>query len=154
MSAFFIQGKNNEKFQETSRLHLFDQMNPCENSLGFFNPKESHPVPVIQMVFVLASTIPCMTVIKSPERVQPLRRDISKPAFKSDKYTAFNIWCAKALRETFRSIKDDAIFEKLLLHSHVSPDVYENKKSESIHNVTRNMNPATDVHHAHWEWFT
>jgi len=66
----------------------------------------------------------------------------------------FDIWCAKASRETFRSIKDDAIFEKLLLRSRVFPDVYENKKSESIQNATRNMNPATDVHHAHWERFT
>jgi len=154
VSAFFIQGKNNETFQETPRLHLFDRMNPCENSLGFFDPKESHPVPVIRMVFALASKTPCVTVIKSPERVQPPRRDASKPAFKSDKYTAFDIWCAKASRETFRSIKDDAIFEKLLLRSRVFPDIYENKKSESIQNATRNMNPATDVHHAHWERFT
>jgi hypothetical protein len=29
-------------------------MNPCENSLGFFNPKESHPVPVIWLVFALS----------------------------------------------------------------------------------------------------
>jgi len=128
-------------------------MNPCENSLGFFNPKESHPVPVIRMVS-LASKTPCVTVIKSPKRIQPLRRDAPKPAFKSDKYTAFVIWCAKASREMFRSIKDDAIFEKLLLHSHIFPDVYENKKLESIQNMTRNMNPATDVHHAHWEGFT
>jgi hypothetical protein len=154
VSAFFIQGKNNEKFQETPRLHLFDRMNPCENSLGFFDPKESHPVPVIRMVFALASKTPCVTVVKSPERVQPPRRDASKPAFKSDNYTAFDIWCAKASRETFRSIKDDAIFEKLLLRSRIFPDVYENKKSESIQNATRNMNPATDVHHAHWERFT
>ena len=77
-----------------------------------------------------------------------------RPNFKSDKYTAFDIWCAKASRETFRSIKNDAIFEKLLLRSRVFPDVYENKKSESIQNATRNMNPATDVHHAHWERFT
>jgi hypothetical protein len=75
VSAFFIQGKNDEKFQETPRLHLFDRMNPCENSLGFFNPKETHPVPVIRMVFALASKTPCVTVIKSPERIQPPRRD-------------------------------------------------------------------------------
>jgi hypothetical protein len=154
VSAFFIQGKNDKKFQETPRLRLFDRMNPCENSLGFFDPKESYPVPLIRMVFVLASKTPCVTVIKSHERVHPPRRDAPKPAFKSDKYTAFDIWCAKASREMFRSIKDDAIFEKLLLCSCVFPDVYENKKSESIQNVTRNMNPATDVHHAHWERFT
>jgi hypothetical protein len=104
------------------------------------------------MVFVLASKTPCVTVIKSPEKVQPPRRDA--PAFKADKYAAFDIWCAKASCETFRSIKDDAIFEKLLLRSRVFPDVYENKKSESIQNATRNMNPATDMHHAHWELFT
>jgi len=107
-------------------------MNPCENSLEFFNLKKSHPVPVIRMVFALASKTPCVTVIKSPERIQPPRIDAPKPPFKSDKYTAFDIWCSKASRETFWSIKDDATLEKLLLCSRVFPGVYENKKSESI----------------------
>jgi hypothetical protein len=128
-------------------------MNPCENFLGFFSPKELHPVPVIRMVFALASKMSCVTVITPPERVQPPRRG-PNPDFKLDKYTAFDIWCAKALHNTFRSIKDDAIFEKLLLRSRVFPDVYQNKNSESIQNATRNMNPATDKHSAHWELFT
>jgi hypothetical protein len=153
VSAFLIQCKNDENYQSKPQLNLFDMMNPCENHLGFFDRNESHPVPVIRMVFALASKTPCVTVIKPPERIQPPRKDVSKAAFKADKYTAFDIWCGKASRETFRPIKDDGVYEKLL-RSRVFPDVYESKKSETIQNATRNMNPATDVHHAHWERFT
>jgi hypothetical protein len=106
------------------------------------------------MVFALASKTPCMMVIKPPERIQPPRKDTSKAAFKADKYTTFDIWCGKVSHETFRLIKDDGVYEKLLLCSHVFPNVYESKKSETIQNATRNMNPATNMHHAHWEWFT
>ena len=154
VSAFLIQGKNDETYQAKPHLDLFDRMSPYQNSVGFFDVDESHPLPVIRMVFALASKTPCVTVIKPAERIQPERRGAHKPAFKGDKYTAFDIWCGKASRETYRPIKDDGIFEKLLLRSRVFPDVYESKKSESIQNATRNMNPATDVHHAHWEWFT
>ena len=155
VSAFLIQSKNDGTYQAMPHLDLFDRMNPCHDSVGLFDVDESDTLPVIRMVFALASKTPCVTVIKPAERQQPQRKNGKRPAFKGDKYTAFDIWCGKASRETFRPIKDnEVVFKKLLLRSRVFPDVYESKRSESIQIATRNMNPATEGHHAHWKQFT
>jgi hypothetical protein len=151
VSTLFVQGKNDETFQNVPHEYLFDMMNPYR--VGFFDTNESNPVPVIRTVFALASTTPCVLALKHPQRTQPPRDGAFQANFQADKYTAFDIWCAKACHETFRPIKDDNVFQKLLLRSCVFPDVYETKKSEAIENATRSMNPATDVHQAHWERF-
>jgi hypothetical protein len=154
VSAFFLQSKNDGSLKTNPHLDLFDRMNPCSSCLGFFDSDDPNPVPIIRMVFALASPTPCVTVIKPPERVQPSRKGAFKAGFQADKYTAFDIWCGKASSETFRPIKNDDVYAKLLLRSRVFPDIYESKRSEAIQNATRNMNPATDVHYAHWEQFT
>jgi hypothetical protein len=151
VSAFFFQSKNDKTFQAKPDEYLFDMMNPYQ--IQFFDENETFPVPVIRMVFALASTTPCVTALKPPERTQPPREGAFKAKFQADKYTAFDIWCGKASQETFRPVKDDNVFDKLLIRSRVFPDVYETKKSEAIQNATRSMNPATDVHRAHWERF-
>ena len=151
VSALFVQSKNDETFQCKPHHDLFDMMNPYH--CGFFDVNESSLVPIIRMVFALASSTSCVTAIKHAERIQPPREGAFKAKFQADKYTAFDIWCGKASQETFRPIKDDGVFQKLLLRSRVFPDVYEHKKSEALQNATRSMNPATDVHRAHWERF-
>ena len=151
VSAIFMQIKNDETYQAKPHDHLFDMMNPYRNH--FFEEKEANPVPVIRMVFPLASKIPCITVLNHAAKTQPPREGAFKAGFQADKYTAFDFWCGKASSETFRPIKDETVYEKLLLRSRIFPDVY-NKRSEAIQNATRNMNPATDIHPAHWEQFS
>jgi hypothetical protein len=146
VSAFIIQAKNDETYQAAPDRYLFDMMNPYH--ISFFDKNESHPVPIIRMVFALSSKTPCVTVIK------PHRDAAPKANFQVDEYTAFDIWCGKASRETFTPVKDDSVFDKLLLRSRVFPDIYESKVSMSIQNATRNTNPATDNYHSHWDQFT
>jgi hypothetical protein len=85
--------------------------------------------------------------------VQPPRKDAFKADFQAHSYTAFDVWCGKASPKTFGQITDEDVFDKLLLHCRAYPEVYESKKSASVQNATRNMNPATGVHQAHWEPF-
>jgi hypothetical protein len=151
VSALFFQSKNDETFQGKPAEYLFDMMNPCQT--GFFNVREKSPVPVIRMVFALASRTACVIAVKHGEKMQAPRADGFKAKFQADKYTAFDIWCGKASQETFRPIEDDNVYQKLLLRSRVFPDVYERKKSKAIEIATRSMNPGTDVHAAHWEHF-
>jgi len=151
VSAFLIQVKNDETFKESPQEYLFDMMNPYR--IEFFDKNESHPVPLIRMLFALASENSSIAVLGCPERTQPVREGAAKARFQADRYTSFDIWCAKASKETFRPIENDAVFDKLLLRSRLFPNVYEAKKSEGLQNATRSMNPATDIHPAHWDRF-
>ena len=54
-----------------------------------------------------------------------------KATFQSDKYTAFDIWCAGAFQKTFHPIKDDHTFWELLLRSCSFSDVFD-KMSEGL----------------------
>jgi hypothetical protein len=149
VSAIFIQCKNNGTFQAIPREYLLDMMNPYH--IRFFDEtKEIDLVPVIRMVFALASTTPDVVVLSRPERSQPLRDAASKAKFQADKYTAFDIWCAGASDKTFLPIKDDFTFGQLLRRSRLFPDVFDNKMSEGLENATRSMNPASGSHTAHY----
>jgi hypothetical protein len=148
VSALFIQCKNDGSFQITPRAYLFDMMNPYD--IQFFDEKEPNPVPVIRMVFALASPEAKMVVLKCPERTQPPRDNAYKAKFQGDKFTSFDIWCAKASKKTFRPVKEDDIYQKLLLRFRIFPDVYDEKRTEGLQNVTRSMNPGTALHPAHY----
>ena len=150
VSALFIQCKNDATFLANPREYLFDMMNPYH--IQFFDKDEIDPVPVIRMVFALASPIADVVVLGCPERMQLPRDGAFKAKFQEDQYMAFDIWCAKASHETFLPIKDDPVFTELLLRSSVFPNVYECKKSNGLQNATRSMNPGTDVHPAHWHF--
>ncbi|KAF8461304.1 hypothetical protein DFH94DRAFT_687075 [Russula ochroleuca] len=112
---------------------------------------EATPIPVICMVFALASSTPCMTALKCfislkhAKRTWPQREGSFKANFQADKYTSFDIWCGKVSHETFRQVKDNMVFQTLLLQTHIFPNIYQTKGSEEIQNVTRSMNPATDI---------
>jgi len=105
-------------------------MNPYH--LQFFNEDETDPVPVIRMVFALASPDGDVVVLKCPEKTQPLRGAAFKADFQADKYTSFDIWCAKASHETFLPVKEDDIFHKLLLRFRIFPNVYNEKRTEGL----------------------
>ena len=148
VSAIFIQCKNDATFQSTPCGYLYDMMNPYH--LQFFNEDETDPVPVIRMVFALASPDGDVVVLKCPEKTQPLRGAAFKADFQADKYTSFDVWCAKASHETFLPVKEDDIFHKLLLRFRIFPNVYDEKRTEGLGNATRSMNPGTAVHPAHF----
>lgn len=103
--ALFIQCKNDASYQATPQKHLFDMMDPYH--IQFFNADEKNPVPVIHMVFALASSTPSVVALQNAERIQPSRQSAFKANFQANKYTTFDIWCGKASQETFRPIKDD-----------------------------------------------
>jgi len=151
VSAFFLQIKNNQDFQANPCEWVFDLMNPYH--IQFFDKSEARPVPIIRMVFALASTTPAVVVLQHPERTQPPRDAAYQATFLADKYTSFDIWCAMASHKTFLPIKNDFIFNEILLRSRVFPDIYNLKESEGLQNVTRSMHPGTDVHPAHWRFF-
>ena len=149
VSAFFIQSKNDASFQAIPRGYLFDMMNPYH--VQFFDDNEE-PVPVIRMVFALASSTANVAMLECPERMQPLREGAFKARFQEEKYTSFDIWCAKASHKTFLPLKDaeDDIFQKLLLRFRLFPDVYDEKRTEGLRNAARSMNPGTATHPAHY----
>ena len=151
VTAFILQIKNNQGFQANPCEWVFDLMNPY--NIGFLDESETNPVPIIRMVFSLASTTPAVVVLQRPERTQPAREGAFRAKFQADGYTSFDIWCARASHETFLPIKDDIVFNDILLRSRVFPDVYERKESDGLQNATRSMNPGTDVHPAHWLFF-
>ena len=151
VSAFFIQSKNDKAYQTTPQNYLFDMMDPYK--IQFFDKDDKETTPVIRMVFALGSSTSCVAALKPAERTQPSREHGFKALFQANRYTAFDIWCAKASQETFRPIKEDIIFNKLLLRSGIFPEVYDTKNLEAIQIATRTMNPATSVNSAHWKQF-
>ena len=107
----------------------------------------------VLLMWPLGSSTSCVAALKPAERTQPSREHGFKALFQANRYTAFDIWCAKASQETFRPIKEDIIFNKLLLRSGIFPEVYDTKNLEANQIATRMMNPATSVNSAHWKQF-
>ena len=102
VTAILIQVKNDTHFGETAHRSLFDGMDPFD--IGLFDEKGGEPLPIIRMVFALASKKP---VVKPHG---PQRR-----SHKYRIFTSYDIWCAGIFRKTFPFIKDDApAYRKLL----------------------------------------
>jgi hypothetical protein len=152
ITAIIIQVKNDKSYQVKVDRLLFDTMDPYQTK--FFDENKKDPLPMIQMVFALASTEPCITVVlELGERVQLTREKAPKSKFHANRYTSFDIWCAMASRVTFQPICSNEVFAKLLLQSQVFPNVYLDKKTDKIQNITRSMNPGRDIPGAHWTQF-
>ncbi|KAM6501250.1 hypothetical protein JOM56_004264, partial [Amanita muscaria] len=142
VSGIFIQVKNDGTFSSTPNLFLFDAMNPY--FLGFFDMDEQKPVPIIRMVFALASSESCVKAGK--ERARPC------PA-----YTTYDFWCAGTTAETFSVVRpgDEQVYSDLLKLCRLFPSVYEvDTKIDSAKSARRNMNPGTAVHPDHWSRFS
>lgn len=147
-SAFLIQVKNDKTYGTSIHSSLFKCMDPFATNVF---SKDQVPLPLIRMVFALASDEPATHAVAAPTRTNPLR---TTTAAKGDKYTAYDIWCAKASKDTFTVIENDDIYAKLLLNSRNLPSVYTSKeKVEWAQLATRNMNPITAAHDAHWSCF-
>ncbi|KAI0285279.1 hypothetical protein BGY98DRAFT_1092902 [Russula aff. rugulosa BPL654] len=110
VSAIVIQVKNAKDFGFTVNNKLFDAMDPC--GLGFLSDA---PLPVIRMVFALASA---KSGINFPaEREREIRHD---------DFTAYDIWCAGLSTESFQQIGHDLeSYQKLLGRSQQSHDAFD-----------------------------
>ena len=147
VSAFLIQSKNDRSFQAEPDTSLFDSIRP--HNIGFFDRGETTTVPIIRMVFALASSTSSVTTINPPQRKQPPRTSTQNV----ESFTAFDIWCAKASHDTFESIKDDDVFQKLLLQSYRHAEIYTTKRP-ALEAMTRSMNPASESNAVHWRQFS
>ncbi|KAM6501265.1 hypothetical protein JOM56_004279 [Amanita muscaria] len=160
VSGIFIQVKNDEKFSSTPDLSLFDAMNPY--LLGFFDMDEQEPVPIIRIVFALASSEAWVEAIEdAPLRKNPPRIAKSKgkeqacPAIPA--YTAYDFWCAGTSADTFSVVKpsEEKVYSDLLKICRLFPSVYEaHTEIDSVKSARRNMNPSTAAHPDHWSWFS
>jgi len=90
VTAILIQVKNDTSFGEEIHGHLFDAMNPF--TINLFD-KQSQPLPIIRMVFALASQTPAVKYC-SPDRPD-------SPTYKPGGFTSYDIWCAGTSGETF-----------------------------------------------------
>ncbi|KAH9983775.1 hypothetical protein BJV77DRAFT_1041194 [Russula vinacea] len=147
VSAFLIQSKNDKAYKAEPDTSLFDPIRP--HDIGFFDEEETNVVPIIRMVFALASSTSSVTTINPPARKQPSRTSTKN----AKNFTAFDIWCAKASHDTFESIKDDDVFQKLLLWSYRHAEIYTTKRP-ALEAMTRSMNPASESNAVHWRQFS
>ena len=106
VTAILIQVKNDTSFGEEIHGHLFDAMNPF--TINLFD-KQSQPLPIIRMVFALASQTPAVKYC-SPDRPD-------SPTYKPGGFsgTSYDIWCAGTSGETFPIMgADEDVYRGLL----------------------------------------
>jgi hypothetical protein len=104
VTAILIQVKNDTHFGENTDGHLFDAMDPF--SINLFD-KGSQPLPIIRMVFALASQKSAVNH-DTPDRCSPR-------IYKSGGFTSYDIWCAGSSGKTFPIMGDDEVAYRELL---------------------------------------
>ena len=92
MTAILIQVKNATRYQGKISGNLFNYMDPFD--VGLFSSGDK-PLPVIRLVFALASDKHSITLAPHPSRHH------------GDVFTAYDIWCAGTSPETFGCIGND-----------------------------------------------
>ena len=111
VSAIVIQVKNAKDFGFNVNNKLFDAMDSC--GLGFLSDA---PLPVIRMVFALAS--PKSGINFPAEREREIRH--------TDDFTAYDIWCAGLSTKSFQQIGHDLeSYQKLLGRSQQPHDAFD-----------------------------
>lgn len=115
VTAILIQVKTDKSFANVDKT-LFDGMNPFR--VGLFDAVNANPLPVIRLVFALASHTAAVVFPEVPDRKNH-----------PDKFTAYDIWCAGLSPDTFRDIDDDLeCYNSLLLRSLQPHDAYDLKE--------------------------
>ncbi|KAG6876815.1 hypothetical protein C0992_011653 [Termitomyces sp. T32_za158] len=156
VSAILCQVKSSPRFITPAIRYFFDdKMDPFE--FGIFNPPDKQdPVPLIRMVLALRSPVSGVTLV-SPERCNPPGRNTQRspavgPERKPYKYTAYDIWCARACSSTFKVIKprENTIYESLLLAENTIPDVYSSNRGDeatkaTVTSLRKSANPAVNA---------
>lgn len=146
VTAVLVWVKNDLKYKDTIHCSLFTSMNPVK--LGVF-PNEVATLPVVCMVFMLASKQPSVTVLICGLRRRP------------DEYTAFNIWCVGCCNQSFNIIpvNKNSAYQSML--NCTQQFTYQATASSSnldfetdITTIQRRMHPgvlSSDA--AHWDQF-
>jgi hypothetical protein len=154
ITVMIIQVKNDKTFTAAPKRAIFANMNPYY--LHIFD-KEDQPLPIVRMVFALASPTADVVVVNhlSPRRGPPRRAKKSKAA---PCFTAYDIWCAGTSSETFQVVKptEHDVYSSLLKLSRTFPQAYEAAQYENttFEALRRRMHPSTSLHPDHWSFIT
>jgi hypothetical protein len=146
VTAILVQVKNDKTFKREPKKTLFDAMDPFEVEL--FSKGDS-PLPVIRMVFALASDEPGVSFAPVPER-----------RHHGGRFTAYDIWCAGLSRDTFNGIDPDVdSYKKLLTRSLQPHDAYNLSEMKDQYqddltinargSLRRRMEPLADLEDEH-----
>ncbi|KAJ6558418.1 hypothetical protein DFH09DRAFT_529768 [Mycena vulgaris] len=163
ITAILVQVKNSKSFGGRLFGPLFDAMDPVK-VVGLFSKQTE--LPVIRMVFALASKSPNVSFRKSPVRRSPRTVQVSPGSSPprstrrpGSRFSAYDIWCAGATHQTFEVIasEETSVYAALLLRSLNLPLVYDlagsQRGSTAIQKdraaARRRMNPGTGVHPDH-----
>lgn len=113
VTAMLIQIKNDPKYTDSVDGLLFETMDPFD--VGLFSKKGNPRLPIIRMVFALASSVPSV-VYPQPQS-----------AAGNDKFTCYDIWCAGVTDTTFKVIDRTEIdtYKALVLQSQVVSEPHE-----------------------------
>lgn len=134
ISVILLQIKNSRAYTTSIKPLLFTAMDPFE--CGVFDEDEE-PLPIVRMVFSLASKEPTVTP-----------RTGSSPA----RYTAYDIWCAGATEETFGVIQGtEKIYTESLLEM-----VRDGRDAARLHDkaaraTVREMQVLASTEEDHWK---
>ena len=146
VTAILIQVKNDKAFQHQIDGTLFDGMDPF--CIGLFSDGD-FPLPVIRMVFALASNQPGVFFPVVPEHRNH-----------DGRFTAYDIWCAGLSPKTFKVIGGDLTSYQALLQRSLQPhDVYDLKETKGQYldeatrsargSLRRRMEPLADIKAEH-----
>ncbi len=144
VTAIFIQIQNDKTYAEQPARWLFDAMDPFR--VGLFS-KGVDPLPVIRMVFSLASEEPAVDYLQTDAPGQKTR------------YTAYDIWCAGISHRTFRVIRqdEDSVYQDILHHSNTfnpyTPMRYPSKFEAERGDMRRAMRPGVSSLKPHQRHF-
>ncbi|KAA1471223.1 hypothetical protein DENSPDRAFT_99917 [Dentipellis sp. KUC8613] len=124
ISAILIQVKNDPSFTDTVRSSLFDGMSPFD--VGLFSEDVAEPLPVIRMVFALASKKSAIHFHDTPLRTSSRLEEIGNGG-NTRAFTAYDIWFAGANHETFKVItpEQESTYQCLLTRSQNLFNPYE-----------------------------
>ncbi|KAH8103408.1 hypothetical protein BXZ70DRAFT_727695 [Cristinia sonorae] len=140
VTCILIQVKNDPSFSAVRKC-LFDAMHPVD--IGVF-ARTSPPLPVIRMVFALASNKTAVIPVEPPSR----RSD--RAGNPGEKLALYDIWCAGCGPETFGVIdpREASVFTDLVHYSR-SSHIYDLLAER----VVANMCPGGAAADSYWENF-
>ena len=133
IGAIVFQVKNDKKYQKTPKPKLFEAMDPY--SLGIL--KQGDKIPIIRIVFALASKTPCLIPVKCKED-----------------FESYDFWVGGISPTVFLPVgdSDESIWTALLQASYGWEDLYKiDSDSNLMRGLRRSMNPGTAENKHHWE---
>ncbi|KAI0747036.1 hypothetical protein C8Q80DRAFT_1178933 [Daedaleopsis nitida] len=143
VSAILVQVKNSRQFTTTIKRSLFTAMNPY--TCGLFDAEVTEPNPVLRTVLALASE-------RSVVETLPAATCHSSRIARTEKFTAYDVWCAGALCTTFGVInkQEEGILGALLVNMRDSRDVVR-KTDEALLPTLRQMQPCSSTYQDHYK---